>query len=108
VGEGAQDENGLGLRGAQSACIVPSALSALCAAHYLPTPGDTPLHYAASRSSEEVVRLLLAAGADKNVVNRDGLTPLALALNEGTDAAMLLAGEGGSPPPCWLRRLLQA
>jgi ankyrin repeat protein len=57
------------------------------------------LHYAATRESEEVVRMLLSAGADKNGVNRDGFTPLALALTAGTDAAMLLAGERACPRP---------
>ena len=41
--------------------------------------GATPLHFAADRGHEEVVKLLISKGADVNAVCRYGLTPLTLA-----------------------------
>jgi hypothetical protein len=46
------------------------------------TAGETPLHYAASRGSLEVARLLLAAGADAYAATDFGTTPLAMAERE--------------------------
>ena len=46
------------------------------------TAGETPLHYAASRGSLEVARLLLAAGADACATTDFGTTPLAMAERE--------------------------
>jgi len=40
--------------------------------------GDTPLHVAVSAGQKEIVDLLLAHGADPNLANNDGKTPLAL------------------------------
>jgi len=42
--------------------------------------GGTPLHRAAQLNDPDFVRVLLKAGADPNVVNADGLTPLAYAM----------------------------
>ena len=42
--------------------------------------GNTPLHVAVLTGSEPLTRTLLDAGADPNVPNRDGWTPLALAV----------------------------
>jgi ankyrin repeat protein len=47
---------------------------------------------------DEVVRLLLGAGADPNVPDRDGVRPLTHARQQGYDAiARLLAAAGGRP-----------
>lgn len=42
----------------------------------------TPLHYAIRNGGEEIVKLLLTAGANPNVVSRDGDTPLLLAISD--------------------------
>ncbi|KAJ7326116.1 Ankyrin repeat and SOCS box protein 7 [Desmophyllum pertusum] len=44
-----------------------------------PEDGQTPLHLAALRNSEPLARLLYKFGADINVFNDEGLTPLAIA-----------------------------
>ena len=44
-----------------------------------PEDGQTPLHLAALRNSEPLARLLVKFGADGNVFNDEGLTPLAIA-----------------------------
>ena len=51
----------------------------------LPSPrGLTPLYMAAHEDNEEMVRFLLASGADKNLAT-EGLTPLDVALQQGND-----------------------
>ncbi|HZN54286.1 MAG TPA: ankyrin repeat domain-containing protein [Candidatus Polarisedimenticolaceae bacterium] len=46
----------------------------------------TPLHEAARSGHEKIVRLLLACGADPSARDRDGKTPLDLAIEAGHDA----------------------
>lgn len=48
--------------------------------------GQTALHIAATDGTVEVVRMLVAAGADVNSMDRMGKTPLAIALQGATDA----------------------
>jgi len=56
-----------------------------------PAGGFTPLLYAARRGCVECARLLLAAGADVNLTDPDGVSPLLLAtLNFNFDTAALL------------------
>lgn len=43
---------------------------------------QTVLHYAALSENEEVVKLLLNHGADKNLADNDGTRPAELADNE--------------------------
>jgi ankyrin repeat protein len=50
----------------------------------------TPLHYASGRGVSDVVRLLVAAGANVNAQGRDGLTPLHCAAMAGCDVEPLL------------------
>jgi ankyrin repeat protein len=53
--------------------------------------GATPLHHAASWGRVEVVQLLLDHGADPTIRNKNGATPLQLAIeNNQPEAAALL------------------
>eukprot|EP00013_Stygamoeba_regulata_P025336 CAMPEP_0177653890 /NCGR_PEP_ID=MMETSP0447-20121125/13992_1 /TAXON_ID=0 /ORGANISM="Stygamoeba regulata, Strain BSH-02190019" /LENGTH=405 /DNA_ID=CAMNT_0019157407 /DNA_START=54 /DNA_END=1271 /DNA_ORIENTATION=- len=51
--------------------------------------GDTPLHDAARFGHLEVVRILLAAGADTNIRNADGQTPVDVAQYHSKDEVVL-------------------
>ena len=43
----------------------------------------TPLHYATTLQDIPVIKLLLERGADANLTNDDGLTPLHIAVKKG-------------------------
>jgi len=45
--------------------------------------GNTPLHYAARNRDTPAMRFLLEAGADIDVTNNDGVTPLHQTLTQG-------------------------
>ena len=58
--------------------------------------GWTPLHYAAGEGHKEIAELLIAAGADMNVKNKDGATALDKAIGQNnTKIADLLRKHGG-------------
>jgi uncharacterized protein len=60
--------------------------------------GVTPLHIAALREDPELIRALIAAGADVNVQSLAGQTPLWLACNAGrASAAGELLAAGADP-----------
>jgi ankyrin repeat protein len=60
--------------------------------------GDTALHRACRRSRREAVRTLLAAGADPNIVNAAGMTPLMETARAGdAEIARMLLDHGGAP-----------
>ena len=64
--------------------------------------GRTALHFASKAGFVETVRLLLAAGADANAVDDDGLTPLWSAMQSGPSVrrepvVRLLLGGGADP-----------
>lgn len=60
-----------------------------------PAGGFTPLLYAARRGCAECARILLKAGADKNLTDPERVTPLLLAtLNLNFDTAALLVQSG--------------
>ena len=51
--------------------------------------GFTPLYMAAQENHDEVVRFLLASGANQSLATEDGFTPLAVALQQGHDKVSL-------------------
>ena len=62
-----------------------------------PSGGFTPLLYAARKGCTECARILLKAGADKNLTDPDGVSPLLLAtLNFNFDIAALLIERGAN------------
>ena len=71
--------------------------------------GVRPLHIAASRSTAEVVSLLIGAGAEVNAVDRVGRTPLDWALGDGgssssPDAVIKVLTDAGCKAPQAERR----
>ncbi len=79
----------------------PGAVSLLLEAGATVDPGPpaaAPIIYAASMRSEEILRLLIDAGADVNAVNpRNGLTPLHRAIESGPGVVKLLLDAGANP-----------
>jgi ankyrin repeat protein len=66
--------------------------------------GATPLYIASQNGHCEVVKLLLASGANKEAAMQDGFTPLYIAMYQShEDIVKLLVMEG----PMWIRALLQ-
>ena len=68
--------------------LVDEHPEALDAADY---KGNTALHVAALEGGQEVIQVLLALGANCNIVNRSDLTPLELSLQQGSGAYSSLA-----------------
>ena len=65
---------------------------------YRPTGGLTPLLYAARAGCLDCVKTMLAAGADKDRPNPDGMTPMIMALDNGFPAvARYLLDQGANP-----------
>ena len=52
--------------------------------------GNTPLHIAANKGREDVVKYLVGLGADTNVKNKEGNTPLMTALHVSSDNLIIL------------------
>ena len=50
---------------------------------YRPVGGLTPLLYAARAGCLDCVKTMIAAGADKDRPNPDGMTPMIMALDNG-------------------------
>lgn len=62
--------------------------------------GSTPLHWAANCGSEQIVAMLLAAGADPTATDTSGKTPLDLAQRGGNEkVAVALLRAMPDPPP---------
>jgi hypothetical protein len=82
---------------AGDAAEVARLLASGAAADGRPTPGgETPLMRAAARGQEDVVRVLLDAGADACARRADGFTPLILAVFFGHEAVVRLLVERGA------------
>lgn len=61
------------------------------------TTGQSALHYVVERRDTTWVRFLVSKGANPNIADRDGVTPLQLAANLGwTDGVEALVGAGAS------------
>lgn len=61
------------------------------------TTGQSALHYVVERRDTTWVRFLVSKGANPNVADRNGVTPLQLAANLGwTDGVEALVGAGAS------------
>jgi ankyrin repeat protein len=63
----------------------------------LPADGRTPLHFSAQLGDVELIRMLLARGADPELRDHYGETPLKAAERDGaTEAARVLAAGGAA------------
>lgn len=61
--------------------------------------GSTALMHAAAHGHHEVVKLLVAAGADARLVDRDGQSPLVHAANSGSTRSVATLLEAGNADP---------
>ena len=68
---------------------------------YRPTGGLTPLLYAARAGCLDCVKAMLAAGADNDRPNPDGMTPMLMALDNGHPAVARYLLEQGANPHTW-------
>ena len=68
---------------------------------YRPTGGLTPLLYAARAGCLECVKTMVAAGADKDRPNPDGMTPMIMALDNGYPAVARYLLDQGANPHTW-------
>ena len=59
-------------------------------------PGNSALHIAAWLNRADYARALAAEGADANISNGDGLTPVALAVNRGSRETLRTLREAGA------------
>ena len=60
--------------------------------------GTTALHWAVRSDDLEIARILVGAGANPNVANRYGLTPLSIAASNANGAMVGLLREAGGTP----------
>jgi ankyrin repeat protein len=76
----------------------PNQMTSEPRVQYRPSGGLTPLLYAARAGCYDCVAAMVAAGANIDTPNPDGMTPLMLALdNRHDDVARLLVEEGANP-----------
>jgi uncharacterized protein len=68
---------------------------------YRPTGGLTPLLYAARAGCLGCVQAMVKAGADKDRPNPDGMTPMMMALDNGSPAVASYLLEQGANPHTW-------
>jgi ankyrin repeat protein len=85
------------LAGACDTAIVTALVAHGADVNHAGATGYTPIHTAASRGNEGLVRFLIGAGARVNVKMDDGKTPADIAAAKGhTKVAELLAGLAGT------------
>jgi uncharacterized protein len=76
----------------------PNQITSEPRAQYRPTGGLTPLLFAARSGCQRCVAAMLRAGADINMANPDGITPLMNAIdNMKYDVAKYLLDQGANP-----------
>jgi ankyrin repeat protein len=76
----------------------PSQITSEPRAQYRPTGGLTPLLFASRAGCRRCVDALIKGGADPNLPNPDGMTPLMLAIdNLNFDVARTLLEQGANP-----------
>ncbi|GAA5944709.1 hypothetical protein JCM10213_009197 [Rhodosporidiobolus nylandii] len=63
------------------------------------TAGSTPLHFAAANGHTDVINLLLSYGADPRLAEKHGITPEAIALQNGHADAVAALRAWAPPPP---------
>jgi ankyrin repeat protein len=68
---------------------------------YRPTGGLTPLLYAARAGCLGCVKAMVEAGADKDRPNPDGMTPMIMALDNGSPAVAQYLLDRGANPHTW-------
>ncbi|BGP18719.1 hypothetical protein JCM10213v2_006785 [Rhodosporidiobolus nylandii] len=61
--------------------------------------GSTPLHFAAANGHTDVINLLLSYGADPRLAEKHGITPEAIALQNGHADAVAALRAWAPPPP---------
>jgi len=79
----------------------PTQISNEPRVQYRPTGGLTPLLYAARAGCLGCVKAMLAAGADVDRPNPDGMTPMMMALDNGSPAVARYLLDRGANPHTW-------
>jgi uncharacterized protein len=79
----------------------PSQITSEPRAQYRPTGGLTAMLYAARAGCKGCVEALLDGGADINMPNPDGVTPLMLAIDNGNYSVAKYLLERGANPETW-------
>jgi uncharacterized protein len=85
----------------QNTALVRTLLGAGAEPDPLDVFGDTPLWRSVMTSSGDLatIKLLIEHGADPNVRNRSGISPLSLARDTGQDDVVKLLQDRGRPSP---------
>jgi ankyrin repeat protein len=81
AGVGYRDKNTKGSE-SEALAAVKVAIEAGLDVHQTNAQGETPLHGAAFRGADTIVRFLVERGADINLVSRRGFTPLDMAMGK--------------------------
>src|SRR5262245_48740498 len=89
---------GAGVNGRAKSNDWPNQMTSEPRVQYRPTGGLTPLLYAARGGCQGCIEALLKGGADIDLPNPDGMTPLMMAIdNSHYDVALYLLSHGANP-----------